>query len=231
MKRSATSKRGGGRCIDSNIFSFWWMDQMDMHDLVIVGFRKSGGRRGERDTYQGLPFEYELRINITNIAKVWGKIGISNSNSKTNFNGTTFGEPIMEKSNIVATTDILGHELLANDMSTSQATFKALRFAKIVQDKKSISKIKERDTGKISGRIKKRGKSKVGKNNIEYDGDDDQLCSLSQGNSENDESVSMYSIGASLGITLDGKSDRSNIDVFSDFLSELSNNERLLPPL
>ncbi|GJR09548.1 hypothetical protein Tco_0792200 [Tanacetum coccineum] len=33
---------------------------------------------------------------------------------------------------------------------------KALRFAKIIQDKKSIPKIKERDIGKISARIKKR---------------------------------------------------------------------------
>ncbi|GJY12609.1 hypothetical protein Tco_0381918 [Tanacetum coccineum] len=107
----------------------------------------------------------------------------------------------------------------------------ALRIAKIVQDKKSISKIKEKDTGKISDRIKKRGKSKARKKNIEYDGDDDQLCSLSQGDSENDESVSMYSLGASLGITLDGKPACSNNDMFGDFLSELSNNERPFPPL
>ncbi|GJS64228.1 hypothetical protein Tco_0678792 [Tanacetum coccineum] len=52
MKILAASKRGGGRCIDPDIFSFWWMDQMDMHDLVIVGFRKSGGRRSVRDTYE-----------------------------------------------------------------------------------------------------------------------------------------------------------------------------------
>ncbi|GJW17859.1 hypothetical protein Tco_0025295 [Tanacetum coccineum] len=49
---SASLKRGGGRFIDPYIFSFWWMNQIDMHDLVIVGFRKSGGGRGERDTYE-----------------------------------------------------------------------------------------------------------------------------------------------------------------------------------
>ncbi|PWA44012.1 hypothetical protein CTI12_AA530320 [Artemisia annua] len=108
---------------------------------------------------------------------------------------------------------------------------KALRFAKILQDKKSTSKNKERDTRKISGRIKKKGKSRARKNNINYEGDGDQLCSLSQGDSDDDESMSLYSLGASLGITLDGKPARSKNDEFSDFLVELSNNDRPLTPL
>ncbi|GJX53580.1 hypothetical protein Tco_0281949 [Tanacetum coccineum] len=70
---------------------------------------------------------------------------------------------------------------------------KALRFAKIVQDKKYISKNKERD---------------------------DHSCSISQEDSEDDESYSMFSLGASLGITLDGKPARSKNDMFSDFLLE-----------
>ncbi|GJW45120.1 hypothetical protein Tco_0073919 [Tanacetum coccineum] len=49
--------------------------------------------------------------------------------------------------------------------------------------------------------------------------------------SEDDESISMYSLGASLGITLDGKPTRSKHDVFSDLLSEASNNDILPPPL
>ncbi|GJW58548.1 hypothetical protein Tco_0105279 [Tanacetum coccineum] len=58
-----------------------------------------------------------------------------------------------------------------------------------------ISKNKEKDIGKILTIIKKKGKSKARKNNNEYEGDDDQLYSLSQGDSEDDESVSMYRLG------------------------------------
>ena len=71
----------------------------------------------------------------------------------------------------------------------------------------------------------KKGKSNARKNNIEYEGDDDQQCSLSQGDSGDDESVSMHSLGASLGITLAGKQTRSKNDEFGDFLSELSKND------
>ena len=64
---------------------------------------------------------------------------------------------------------------------------------------------------------------------IEYEEcDDEQLCSLSQGDFDDDESVSMYSLGASLGITLDRKPARSNNDEFSDSLFELGNNNRPL---
>ncbi|GJW08311.1 hypothetical protein Tco_1570734 [Tanacetum coccineum] len=63
-----------------------------------------------------------------------------------------------------------------------------------LKDKKYISKNKEREDGRISSRIKKKG---------------------------DDESLSMYSLGASLGITLDGNPARSNNDVFSDFLLEV----------
>ncbi|GKF53173.1 hypothetical protein Tco_0160083, partial [Tanacetum coccineum] len=82
---------------------------------------------------------------------------------------------------------------------------KALRFAKIVQEKKTISKNKDRDSGKISAKINKKSRVKERKNKILDEGDDDQMCLLSQGDSEDDESVSMYCLGASLGITLDGK--------------------------
>ncbi|GKB83891.1 hypothetical protein Tco_0950786 [Tanacetum coccineum] len=108
---------------------------------------------------------------------------------------------------------------------------KALRFAKIVQDKKSISKNKQRDNGKISARIKKKGRVKVRKNNIVYEGDDDELFSPSQGDYEDDESVYMDNIGASLGITLYGKPARSRHDVFSDFLSETGNIDIPPPPV
>ncbi|GJU67708.1 hypothetical protein Tco_1253967 [Tanacetum coccineum] len=107
---------------------------------------------------------------------------------------------------------------------------KALRFAKIVQDKKSISKSKERDSGKISARIKKKGRANERKNNIVYEGDDDEVCSVSQGDSGDDESVSMYSLGASLGITLDRKPARSRHDAFNDFLSEAGDNDVPHPP-
>ncbi|GKE36089.1 hypothetical protein Tco_1455411, partial [Tanacetum coccineum] len=59
---------------------------------------------------------------------------------------------------------------------------------------------------------------------------EDELCSLSQGDSEDNESVSMYILEASLGITLDGKPARSRHDVFSDFLSEAINSD-IPPPL
>ncbi|GJT20370.1 putative reverse transcriptase domain-containing protein [Tanacetum coccineum] len=108
---------------------------------------------------------------------------------------------------------------------------KALRFAKVMQDKKSISKNKEKDTGRMSSRIKKKGKGKARKNNIVHVGDDDLSCSISQKDSEDDDSLSMYTLGASLGITLDGKSARSKNDVFSDFLLEVNNNEMPHPPL
>ncbi|GJY34458.1 hypothetical protein Tco_0418927 [Tanacetum coccineum] len=80
MKRSAASKRGGGRCIDPDIFSFWWTNKMDMHDLVIVGFRKSGERRGERDTYHDRRKRCVLHwpkwAGVT-VAAVWCKPGIN----------------------------------------------------------------------------------------------------------------------------------------------------------
>ncbi|GJZ30366.1 hypothetical protein Tco_0575413 [Tanacetum coccineum] len=107
---------------------------------------------------------------------------------------------------------------------------KALRFAKIMQDKKSISK-KERDKERMPSKIKKKGKGKTRMNNILHVGDDDLSCSISQKDSEDDDSLSMYTLGASLGITLDGKPARSKNDVFRDFLSEVNNNEIPPPPL
>ncbi|GJR77095.1 integrase, catalytic region, zinc finger, CCHC-type containing protein [Tanacetum coccineum] len=55
--------------------------------------------------------------------------------------------------------------------------------------------------------------------------------SPSHGDYQDDESVSMYTVGASLGITFDGKLARSKNGLFSDFLSELSDNDGPLPPL
>ncbi|GJU70360.1 hypothetical protein Tco_1256619 [Tanacetum coccineum] len=107
---------------------------------------------------------------------------------------------------------------------------KALRFAKIVQDKKYISKNKKREDGRISSRIKKKGRGNTRKNNIVNIGDDDHSCSMSQEDSGDDESLSMYSLGASLGITLDGNPARSNNDVFR-FLLEVKNNHIPPPPL
>ncbi|GJV23243.1 hypothetical protein Tco_1375938 [Tanacetum coccineum] len=75
---------------------------------------------------------------------------------------------------------------------------KALRFAKIVQDKKIHFK-------------EQRGGC-----------DDDHSCSISQEDSKDDESVSMYNLGASLGITLDGKPARLKNDMFSNFLLEVA---------
>ncbi|GKC54972.1 hypothetical protein Tco_1077717, partial [Tanacetum coccineum] len=72
---------------------------------------------------------------------------------------------------------------------------KALRFAKIMQDKKSISKNKERDTGRMTSRIKKKCKGKARKNNILHVDDDDHSCSISQKDLEDDESLSMYTLG------------------------------------
>ncbi|GKB61866.1 hypothetical protein Tco_0918052, partial [Tanacetum coccineum] len=72
-----------------------------------------------------------------------------------------------------------------------------------------ISKNKEKDIGKILTIIKKKGKSKARKNNNEYEGDDDQLYSLSQGDSED--------LEASLGITLYEKLTRLENVVFNDF--------------
>nr|GEU33998.1 hypothetical protein [Tanacetum cinerariifolium] len=92
---------------------------------------------------------------------------------------------------------------------------KALRFAKIVQDKKYISKNKERDAERMPSRIKKKCKDKAWKNNNAYLCEDDHIR-----DSEDDESDSMFSLGASLGITLDGKPARSKNDTFSDFLLE-----------
>nr|GEX91283.1 hypothetical protein [Tanacetum cinerariifolium] len=97
---------------------------------------------------------------------------------------------------------------------------KALRFAKMVQDKKYISKNKEWDAGRMPSRIKKKCKDKARKNNNVHVGEDDHSCSMSQEDSEDDESDSMFSLGASLGITLDGKPARSKNDTFSDFLLE-----------
>ncbi|GJU63416.1 hypothetical protein Tco_1245251 [Tanacetum coccineum] len=97
---------------------------------------------------------------------------------------------------------------------------KALRFMKIVQDKKYISKNKERDVGRMPSRIKKKCKDKACKNNIVHVGDDDHSCSISQEDSDDDESTSMFSLGSSLGITLNEKPVRSKNDTFSDFLLE-----------
>ncbi|GKB43217.1 hypothetical protein Tco_0888159 [Tanacetum coccineum] len=139
-----------------------------------------------------------------------------NSNFKSNSNGNICGDVPIEKFKMLGATDFLGDE--------------ALRFAKIMQDKKSISK-KERDKERMPSKIKKKGKGKTRMNNILHAGDNDLSCSISQEDSEDDESVSMYTLGASLGITLDRKSARSKNDVFSDFLLEVNNNEMPHPPL
>ncbi|GJY75383.1 WAT1-related protein isoform X1 [Tanacetum coccineum] len=100
-----------------------------------------------------------------------------------------------------------------------------------LKDKKYISKNKEREAGRMSSRIKKKGRGNTRKNNIGNIGNDDHSCSMSQEDSGDDESLSMYSLGASLGITLDGNPARSNNDVFSDFLLEVKNNDIPHPPL
>ncbi|GJV86946.1 hypothetical protein Tco_1530884 [Tanacetum coccineum] len=97
---------------------------------------------------------------------------------------------------------------------------KALRFAKILQDKKSNLKNKElvKDSGKAKSKTKKRN-SKEGKRNI-------QLSSSSIDESSQDEDAGDFEsnldlIGASLGITLDGKPARSKNDVLEIFSMKL----------
>nr|GEU46975.1 hypothetical protein [Tanacetum cinerariifolium] len=93
---------------------------------------------------------------------------------------------------------------------------KALRFAKIVQDNKSNLKNKGAIM-KDSGVVKKRNTKEVKR--------DLHLSSASI----DDYQINLKLIGASLGITLDGKPARFKNDVIGDFLHEIDRTG-VLPP-
>nr|GEX16399.1 hypothetical protein [Tanacetum cinerariifolium] len=109
---------------------------------------------------------------------------------------------------------------------------KALRFAKIIQDKKSSLKSKERDKTKVIVRNNDKSKEKYKKRICKEANEDfnvsphvyDNLTEYEDGK-EDDEEDDEYQnnlnlIGVSLGITLYGKPARPITDVFGDFLHD-----------
>ncbi|GJZ48376.1 reverse transcriptase [Tanacetum coccineum] len=104
--------------------------------------------------------------------------------------------------------NILGGGLLKPDRSTSRANL----YSQIERVKDALLN----ETQGVKHKASLVDQEKVCKS------DADHSCSISQEDSEDDESVSMYKLGASLGITLDGKPARSSRQVINYEKSKIS---------